>query len=206
MRWFRRTRRVNVGTYTDPIPTPPPNIEAQIDDGVLVALAAVRLAVTNRLIVRSLRDGQDYDEERVRQRVTKEMLKVAAEKEKDAARIRAVLETVGTKPGAADGPADFRARDAKTLKRRAKVSSGLEARLTELATDPDVVGDLAARAHAAFLDEFAVSVAGGARAFMPVGGKPLTAMERNAELQGLSEDLASLAADQSSSLRRAAED
>jgi hypothetical protein len=192
MRWFRRTRRVNVGTYTDPIPVPPPTIEAQIEDGVLVALAAVRLAVTNRLIVRSLRDGQDYDEERLRQRVTSEMLKVAAEKEKDATRIRAVLETVGNKPGAADGPADFRARDAKTLKRRAKVSSGLAVRLTELTTDPDVVGDLADRAHAAFLDEFAVSVARGVSAFAPVVGTPLSDLERNAQLQGLSEDLESL--------------
>src|SRR5450755_1338014 len=118
MKLFRRTKRVNVGTYTDPIPTPPPDIEAQIEDGVLVALAAVRLKVTNRLIVRSLRDGEDYDEPRVRLRVTKEMLNIAAEKEKDAKRIRKVLETVADKPGAADGPADFRARDAKTLKRR----------------------------------------------------------------------------------------
>lgn len=193
MRWFRRRRRVNVGTYTDPIPVPPPSIEAQIEDGVLVALSAARLAVTNRLIVRSLRDGQDYNEERLRQRVTTELRKLAAEKEKDAKRIRKVLETVGDKPGAADGPSDFRARDAKTLKRRAKVSEGLAERLNELAVDPEVVGDVAERAHAAFLDEFAVSVARGVRAFDdPVRGVPLSAMDRNAALQGLSEDLDAL--------------
>ena len=194
MKLFRRTKRVNVGTYTDPIPVPPPSIEAQIDDGVLVALAAVRLAVTNRLIVRSLRDGQDYDEERVRERVTRELRKLAAEKEKDAARIRAVLETVGDKPGAADGPDDFRARDAKTLKRRAKVSSGLAERLTELATDADVVGEVAERAHAAFLDEFAVSVTQGVRAFDdPPRAARLSLMDRTAELHRLSEDLDELA-------------
>ena len=190
MKLFRRTKRVNVGTYTDPIPTPAPKIEAQIEDGVLVALAAVRLAVTNRLIVRSLRDGQDYNEERLRQRVTTEILKVAAEKEKDAERIRAILETVADKPGAADDASDFRARDAKMLKRRAKVSEGLAERLNELAVDPDIVGEVADRAHAAFLDEFAVSVARGVRAFDdPVRGAPLSAMDRNAALQGLSEDL-----------------
>ncbi|MES1212784.1 MAG: hypothetical protein ABUT11_04485, partial [Leifsonia sp.] len=177
-----------------PIPVAPPSVEAQIDDGVLVALAAVRLAVTNRLIVRSLRDGQDYDEQRLRQRVTQELLKLAAEKEKDAARIRTVLETVGDKPGAADGPDDFRARDAKTLKRRAKVSAGLSARLAELATDSDVVGELAERAHAAFLDEFAVSVTQGVRAFdeLPRAAR-LSPMDRNAELHRLSEDLGNLA-------------
>jgi len=193
MKLFRRTKRVNVGTYTDPIPTPAPKIEAQIEDGVLVALAAVRLAVTNRLIVRSLRDGQDYNEERLRQRVTNEILKVAAEKEKDAERIRAILETVADKPGAADDASDFRARDAKMLKRRAKVSEGLAERLNELAVDPDVLGEVADRAHAAFLDEFAVSVARGVRAFDdPVRGAPLSAMDRNAALQGLSEDLDAL--------------
>jgi len=193
MKLFRRTKRVNVGTYTDPIPTPAPKIEAQIEDGVLVALAAVRLAVTNRLIVRSLRDGQDYNEERLRQRVTNEILKVAAEKEKDAERIRAILETVADKPGAADDASDFRARDAKMLKRRAKVSEGLAERLNELAVDPDVLGEVADRAHAAFLDEFAVSVTRGVRAFDdPVRGAPLSAMDRNAALQGLSEDLDAL--------------
>jgi len=202
MKLFRRTKRVNVGTYTDPIPTPAPKIEAQIEDGVLVALAAVRLAVTNRLIVRSLRDGQDYNEERLRQRVTNEILKVAAEKEKDAERIRAILETVADKPGAADDASDFRARDAKMLKRRAKVSEGLAERLNELAVDPDVLGEVADRAHAAFLDEFAVSVARGVRAFDdPVRGAPLSAMDRNDALQGLSEDLDDLLR-----ARRAAED
>lgn len=193
MKLFRRTKRHNVGTYTDPIPVPPPNIGAQIEDGVLVALAAVRLAVTNRLIVRSLRDGMDYDEQGVRLRVSKEILKLAVEKEKDAERIRKVLETVGDKPGAADGPADFRARDAKTLRRRAKVSSGLAARLTELATDPELVGGIADRAHSAFLDEFEVSVARGARAFAtPTDKKPLTEMDRIAELRGLADDIEKL--------------
>jgi len=190
MRWFRRRRRVNVGTYTDPIPVPSPSIEAQIEDGVLVALSAVRLAVTNRLIVRSLRDGKDYDAQRLRLRVTTEILKLAVEKEKDARRIRTMRQSVGEKPGAAGGPNDFRARDARVLDRRAEVSAGLAARLAELATDPDVVGDIADRAHDAFLDEFAVSVAGGVRAFKnPAPGASLSAMDRNLELQSLSEDL-----------------
>ena len=193
MRWFRRTRRVNVGTYTDPIPTPAPKIEEQIEDGVLVALAAVRLKVTNRLIVRSLREGKDYDEQRVRLRVTKAILDIAVEKEKDAKRIRKILETVADKPGAADFADDFRARDAKMLKRRAKVSSGLAARLADLATDPETGGEVAERARRAFRDEFAVSVVGGARAVTrQPAGPPLTERQRNAELKGLAADLENL--------------
>jgi hypothetical protein len=169
---------------------PPPSIDAQIDDGVLVSLAAVRLAVTNRLIVRSLREGRDYDEQRLRDRVTTEIRKLAAEKAKDATRISEVRATVADKPGAADSPNDFRARDGTLLDRRAAVSAGLAARLSELAGDSEVVGSIAERAHRAFLDEFAVSVARGVQAFRdPARDAPLSAMDRNAELQGLSEDL-----------------
>lgn len=210
MRWFRRTRRVNVGTYTDPVPTPPPNVEAQIEDGVLVALSAARLAVTNRLILRSMRDGKDYDEKQVRLAVTDEILALAAEKEGDATRVRALRHDTRERPGAAVSADDFRARDAKVLERRATVDSGLATRLGEIATDPVVVGDIAARARSAFLDEFGVSVARGARAFAPPRGKPLTEMDRNAELQRLAEDLESLGAGRASAdsplLRRATED
>ena len=196
MSWFRRRRRVNVGTYTDPVPTPPPSIEAQIEDGVLVALSAARLAVTNRLIIRSLREGKDYDDQRVRIEVTAEILALALEKENDAKRVRALRRDARERPGAAVSPNDFRARDAMVLQRRATVSGGLAARLAEIATDPDVVGDLAARAHSAFLDEFGVSVARGARAFTnPTGQKPLTEMDRMAELQGLADDIEKLGRD-----------
>jgi hypothetical protein len=152
--------------------------------------------------VRSLRDGKDYDEQAVRLRVTTEILRLAAEREKEATRISGVRATVGKKPGAADSPNDFRARDGTLLDRRAAVSVGLAARLAELATDPDVVGGIAERAHRAFLDEFEVSMAGGVRAFRnPARGAPLTAMDRTAELQRLSEDL-----DQLGRVRRAAAD
>ncbi len=76
------------------------------------------------------------------------------------------------------------------LERRATVDGGLAARLAEIATDPEVIGDIAARARSAFLEEFGVSVARGARAFKdPARDAPLSVMDRNSALQGLSEDL-----------------
>ncbi len=190
MRWFRRRRRVDVGTYTDPLPVPQPSIEAQIEDGVLVALAAARLAVTNRLIVGLLRDGKDYDAGWVRDLVTAQILQLAAEKEKDARRVRGLRRVARERPGAAESPDDFRARDAHTLERRAAVSAGLASRLTDMATDPQVVDDIAGRAHGAFLDEFEVSVARGARAFeSPVTNQALTAKDRASELKHLADDL-----------------
>jgi hypothetical protein len=209
MMWFRRPRRVNVGTYTAPTAVPPPAVEAQIEDGVLVAMSAARLAITNQLIVRSLRDGKDYDEQKLRLAVTAEILELAREKEDDAQRIRTLRQAVGDRPGQASNPTDFRTRDALMLERRATVSAGLAARLTELSTDPKVVGELAARAHSAFLDEFQVSVVQGARAFQtPQREAPLGSKDRARELRGLVKDLEALAVDRSETerLRRATGD
>ena len=194
MRLPRRRRRVDVGTYVDPEPVEPPPIEDQIDEGVLVALSAARLALTNLLIVRSLRDGYDYDERRLRLLITAELFSLALEKEHDAERARSAREAAVDRPGAARSAGDYRSRDAKTLERRATVSAGLAARLAEIATDPDVVGELAERAHRSFLDEFEVSVARGARAFdEPDLDRPMTTKDRDIELAGLAADLEQLA-------------
>lgn len=193
MRLPRRRRRVDVGTYVDPEPVEPPPIDDQIEEGVLVALSAARLALTNLLIVRSLRDGFDYDERRLRLLITAELLSLALEKENDAERARTAREQALERPGAAQSAGDYRSRDAKTLERRATVSAGLAARLALLATDPDVVKDLAERAHRSFLDEFEVSVARGASAFdEPDLDRPMSPKDRKVELEGLAADLEQL--------------
>ena len=194
VKWPRRRRRVDVGTYVAPEPVAPPSIDEQIEDGVLVAFSAARLAVTNSLILRSLRDGHAYDDRRVRLLVTAELLSLALEKERDAERVRAMRTETLQRTGRAAGPADYRARDAVVLERRATVSEGLAARLAVLATDPQAIGELAERAHRSFLDEFEVSVARGASAFdEPDLDRPMGVKDRAAELKGLAADLEELA-------------
>lgn len=195
MRWFRRRRRrVDVGTFVEPAPVEWASDEEQIEDGLLIALSAVRLTVTNRLIVRSLRDGLDYDERRLRLSVIAELLAMAREKETDAERFRATREEVRTRVGRPETPADYRSDDAGRLGRRAIVSEGLATRLRELSSDPDGVGELAERAHRAALDEFEVSVVRGVSAFdEPDLDAPMSKKDRANELRGLAEDLDDLA-------------
>ncbi|WP_350351711.1 hypothetical protein ABS642_21475 [Microbacterium sp. A8/3-1] len=56
-----------------------PPIESVVADGLLIALAGVKLSVKNFLIVTALRDRRDYDEQRVHEFAKSELLRVATE-------------------------------------------------------------------------------------------------------------------------------
>ena len=61
MRWFRRRREVDVGTYVAPEPIEPPAAGRIAEDGVLIAESVIRMTVRNRIIVDALRDRKDLD-------------------------------------------------------------------------------------------------------------------------------------------------
>jgi hypothetical protein len=158
-----RPRRVDVGTYEDPEPQSWPTVERQIDEGVLIAASATRMAVANGLIERILRDGFNYDERRLRLAVQAQLLALARENEEDAERIgetRDLQRSRGYRGAAAD-------RDAPRLQRRIDVSRGLAARLREVSTDEAAVSELAERAREAALGELAVSVELSSRSLKP---------------------------------------
>jgi hypothetical protein len=116
------------------------------------------LAVTNTLIMSSLRDGQNYDERLVLLAVKERLRALAREKEADAERIREQTVEARSRPGMPQSPDDFRALDSASLVRRAEVTEGLARRLREVSNDNTAVAEIALRARDAFLDEFANSV------------------------------------------------
>jgi hypothetical protein len=163
-----RQRRVDVGTFQHPVDPPWPPVERQVDEGLLIASAAARLAVSNELIERSLRDGFDFDERRLRLSVRSQLLALARENEEDAERLGGVRDAVVERAAPDDD------RDSPRLDRRIAVSSGLAARLRELSADPQAVDELAGRSREAALDELAVSVELSVRAVaaIPVDFEP----------------------------------
>ncbi|MEL0627441.1 hypothetical protein V6245_10840 [Salinibacterium amurskyense] len=62
MRLFRRRPRLNLGKFTAPEPVEEAPIERVVEEGVLIARNAVRMAVKNRIIVDAARDHLDYDD------------------------------------------------------------------------------------------------------------------------------------------------
>ena len=176
------------------IDPPLPSAEEQIDDGLLICVSAVRLAVTNRIVVDSVRDGFDHDEERLFETVISELLRLAGEKRDEGRRLVEVRSGAVTRPGDPSSSIDYRAADAEALARRAEVSTGLAERLESMARDRDAVRSLARRAHEAALDEFATSVELLVRR-MSARDIPLTQNDRrihNNRLDELRDDLKEL--------------
>jgi hypothetical protein len=165
-----------------------------VEDAVLLATGAVRIAVKNLLIVRALRDRADFDETWWRSAVEREFELLAVENEADASRLAGVRAAAKGRQGKALHPADFRARDRPVLKRRIRILRRIATRLREIATDEDAVLTLVADARRAALDEITTA------RHDPSARATTDPVERAAGLAFLADDLAALAADRAPEL------
>ncbi len=146
-RWFRRRRRLDLGRYVAPAPVEPVPVAELVDEGLLIAGAAVRLAVTNLMIVRSVRDGLDYDENRYLSAVREELENLAHEKTADADRVARIREQSAKRSGRPEHHSDYRAVDGDLLERREEVSRALAERLHEISRDQTWVHEIVASAR-----------------------------------------------------------
>jgi hypothetical protein len=112
--FFRRRRSVNVGKYVAPEEMPPPPIERVVDEGVLIAITAVRMHVKNEIIVRAIKNDADYN--------VAELAEVAREEFESVAR---------QNDGYAAGPA--------LSARHIEVYRAMAAELRRSAEDPELI-------------------------------------------------------------------
>jgi hypothetical protein len=159
MRFFRR--RADVGKYEDPPARPLAPFETVVDDGVMIALAAVRLAAKNRIILSAVRDRLDFDEVGLLRFVRTVLARVAEENDETAERVDAASQDPGLAPGVALDVA-ITIRDSH--RRRPEVHRALAARLRDLADDPPRVAELVAQAQDAAAAELTRAVAAQAAA------------------------------------------
>jgi len=154
MRFFRR--RADVGKYEDPPARPLAPFDTVVDDGVMISLAAVRLAAKNRVILSAVRDGLDFDEVGLTRFVRTVLDRLAQENEETADRVDVVSQDAGLAPGVALDVA-ITIRDSH--RRRPDVHRALAVRLRELAEDAPQVAALVAQAQEAAADELTGAVA-----------------------------------------------
>lgn len=186
-RFFRR-RRVNLGTFVAPEARPEASLDELVDEGVLIAAAGVRLAVKNLMILKSLRDGLDYDHERYVAAVREELVNLADEKDGDANRVADVRERAMRRAGRPEHHSDYRNIDTATLERREQVSRLLAVRLRERGADDAWAQGIVGDARAAALDEIAASVSATVLGRSILDDEEYR-RERPARLRALSEDL-----------------
>lgn len=187
-RWFPRRRRLNLGRFVPPASLPPASVDDLVDEGVIIAGAAVRLAVTNLMVVRSVRDRLDFDEERYVRAVREELENLAHEKDADADRIARVHDDAAGRSGRPVHHSDYRAVDADTLERREDVSRALADRLRQLSGDDQWAREVVVAARERALEAIEASVAAHADR-IPWHRDEEYHRERPERLRALAEDL-----------------
>ena len=176
MRWFRRRRRFSLGRYVAPLEVHHASIDEMVEDGVLIAAAATRLAIKNLVILKALRDRVDYSIDRTTAAVRQELNNLAVEKDFDAARLATESLRASSREGDPHGHSDYRHGDVVALDRRSAVSLRLAARLRALADDDEFVASLVEGSHAAAWNEIAASIT--ARAAQSTGAPHDAAYDR----------------------------
>jgi hypothetical protein len=161
-----------------------------VADATLVSLAAVRQAVKNVMLVRTLRDDVDFDEGWYADAARREFEVLAREAFTEAARLRQVRDVTRRRRGTARAADDYRAADSRHLKRRARVLAEVAEELRRLAENDTAIGTLIAEARLRALDEITATTAS-----VPGLGREraATGIARSRALQSLRDELSDYA-------------
>ncbi|ANP73779.1 hypothetical protein [Cryobacterium arcticum] len=131
-----------------------PSTARIVDEGMLIALSAVRMAVKNGIIVGALRDHSDYDPERYAALARHELEHVAQENDEDSTRVERLGSYLKRTTGAGKSrELENKRRDVVRLGRRRTLHDHVAERLREFAADESRVTDLVAKARTDALQE-----------------------------------------------------
>lgn len=110
MALFKRTKRVNLGKFVAPEPVEPAPVERVVEEGLLIALTAVRMQVKNHFIVAAIRDDQSYEPEVLAEYARNE-IEILAEQNVKLARDQLTARNIGIYRGVADALREVAADD-----------------------------------------------------------------------------------------------
>jgi hypothetical protein len=168
-----------------PAPARPISIERSVDEGVLIASAAVAMDVKNYIIVEAIRDGSTYDPANVIAAVRRELLDLAEENESSANRVQQLSVDVQTTRGPRDNSEGYQVDDHPTLTKRGVIHVMLAAELERLSEDPEFVADLAERARLQAWAEVGGAIESRLIDSIPRGRDPEYLAEKDARVRAL---------------------
>jgi hypothetical protein len=125
----------------------PVSIERSVDEGVLIAKAAVTMDAKNFIIVEAIRDGHPFNVDDVVARVRLELMVLAQENTDSANRVQELAVQVQSPYGAPDNAEGYQTDDHPTLTKRGVIHAMLAAELERLCEDDEFVADLAEQAR-----------------------------------------------------------
>lgn len=120
-----------------------------IAEGVAIATAATRLAVKNHILVGTIAQGGVFDTDRYLQDARESLLAMAKESEDAAELVTTWRKRARGRHSDPSGTHDYRDRDVRNLRRRARQSTGVATRLRAMAEDDEKMRALVEEARAA---------------------------------------------------------
>lgn len=118
-----------------------------IAEGVAIATAAARLAIKNHILVGTIAEGGTFDTEKYIADAREALRAMAEESEAAAENVTALRKRARGRHSDPRGTHDYRDRDVRNLRRRAKQSSGVAAKLREMMDDPEQLGAMVEEAR-----------------------------------------------------------
>lgn len=129
-----------------------PPLSRIVDEGLLIALSAVRMAVKNDIIMAGLAEHADYDLARFADTSRRELLRLALENQESAQRVRRQRKDLTSMTWRVDLSQD-QLQDISQLKLRRRVHRRMATALIEVADDDDRVAEIVRDAQVAASDE-----------------------------------------------------
>lgn len=160
-----------------------------VADALLVAFAGIRQRMKNLIILRTLRDGVDFDQTWFTETVRAEAEHLAVESEQDAQRLLVDIGYARKRHRSAVTARDYNSRDVPLLRRRRRVLLAVAKSLRDFQTDDEATAKLIDEARMLALDEIAATAASVPQ---KRGSRTLKGVARSIALQDLREELEEL--------------
>ena len=108
-----------------------------ISEGIAIATAAVRLDVKNRILVGTIARGGVFDVDEYLDVARDALTAMAVESEEAVENLTSLRKRARGRHSDPSGTHDYRDRDVRNLRRRARQSAGVATRLRAIADDPE---------------------------------------------------------------------
>ncbi|WP_045264363.1 hypothetical protein [Microbacterium oxydans] len=120
-----------------------------IAEGVAIATAAARLAVKNHILIGTIAEDGVFDMDKYIDDAREALRAMAEESEQAAATVTALRKRARGRHSDPVGTHDYRDRDVRNLRRRAKQSTGVAVRLREIMQDREQLAAIVEEARSA---------------------------------------------------------
>jgi hypothetical protein len=143
----------------------PASLDQSVDEGMLLADYATRMAVKNHIVVDTIQEGNDFDPARHTGQAAEMLTELAEEQDQVSARAAEAWLAVAGRGGDALHPHDYRDVDAANLRRRDESATALANALRERADSEDELLAIVERARKDAWDEVGQAIEASLDAF-----------------------------------------